>query len=232
MRKKTLIPCLIMLFGFAFLLWSMTTSAAKELEPHDPLPVIEIPFSAVREYDFWPKDGPIESPFASKEPIRDYLADMQQCCVTGELVNGAEFSRLWAEEDPENAIVFEDLFLLSKIICKEAGSSWLSMEWKMKVGEVLLNRVESPEFPDTIVGCAYQKGQYSNINGQKFKNLLPDEMSVEAAACLLSGERLIRDKSVVFQANFKQGSGVFEKLHDSKLGNTYLCYSNHPEIYQ
>ena len=231
MRKKTLISCLAILAGAALLLWTMTVSAAKE-EEVEPLPVIDIPLTAVRENDFWPESGPIKSPFASREAIRDYLTEMQVCCAIGDLVTGAEFSRLWAEENPENAIVFEDLFLLSKIICKEAGSSWLSMEWKMMVGEVLLNRVESPEFPDTIPGCAYQPGQYSNINGQKFKNLLPDEASIEAAARLLSGERLINDKSVVFQANFEQGSGVWKKLHDSKLGNTYLCYSNNPKIYQ
>ena len=43
----------------------------------------------------------------------------------------------------------------------EAGSAWLSMEWKMAVGEVLLNRVASPEFPDTLAGCAFQPGQYT-----------------------------------------------------------------------
>ena len=232
MRKKTLISCLAILLGAVLLLWSMTISAATRDLEQDPIPVIEIPFGTVRENDSWPESGPLKSPFASKEPVYDYLTEMQVCCAIGDMVTGIEFSRLWFEEDPKNAIMFEDLFLLSKIIHKEAGSSWLSMEWKMMVGEVLLNRVNSPEFPNTIVGCVYQPGQYSNINSQKFRDMLPDAMSVEAAARLLSGERLINDESVVFQANFKQGSGTFKTLTDDILGNTYLCYSNHPEIYK
>ena len=31
-------------------------------------------------------------------------------------------------------VSFNDLYLLSKIITSEAGSNWLSMEWKMMVG--------------------------------------------------------------------------------------------------
>jgi hypothetical protein len=34
---------------------------------------------------------------------------------------------------------------------------------------------------------------------------------------------------VVFQANFPQGSGIYEIIHDNLLGNTYLCYSNNRE---
>lgn len=59
------------------------------------------------------------------------------------------------------------------MIHTEAGSAWLSMEWKMAVGEVLLNRVASPEFPDTLAGCAFQPGQYTAADEDWFEVLLP-----------------------------------------------------------
>jgi len=129
-------------------------------------------------------------------------------------------------------ISFDDLNELSKIITAEAGSSWLPMDWKMMVGEVVLNRVASVEFPNTITEVIHQKGQYGNANTSYFRNLIPFEDCVEAASRLLSGERLINDGSVVFQAEHRQGSGTYLELYDSYYGYTYLCYSSYPELYK
>ena len=100
----------------------------------------------------------------------------------------------------------------------------------MMVGEVVLNRVASVEFPDTVLEVIHQKGQYSGASGLKY--LTPYESCVEAASRLLNGERLINDPSVVFQSNHRQGSGTYLELYDGYLGYTYLCYSNHPEYYE
>lgn len=93
-------------------------------------------------------------------------------------------------------------------------------------------KVASPEFPDSIEECIYQTGQYYSRGNQYFANLLPYEDCVEAALRLLNGERIINDGSVVFQANFRQGSGTYLKLYDQQLGYTYLCYSSYPELYE
>lgn len=168
---------------------------------------------------------------------KDYLGEMITCCLIGDAQNGVEAERMRnLKIDTLNLslekISFNDLFQLSKIITAEAGSNWLPMEWKMMVGEVLLNRIDSVEFPNTIDECIYQKGQYYSKNSYYFANLLPYEDCVKAAARLLNGERLINDGSVVFQANFPQGSGTYLKLYDKKLGHTYLCHSNYPEKYE
>lgn len=128
-------------------------------------------------------------------------------------------------------ISYDDLNLLSKIMYAEAGSEWLSDEWKMCVGEVVLNRVASPEFPNTLAAVLAQPGQYYGANSSYFRNLQPSARCVELAARLLDGERVLNNPAVVFQANFRQGSGVHTRLYDSKLGYTYFCYSSHPELY-
>ena len=101
----------------------------------------------------------------------------------------------------------------------------------MAVGEVLLNRVASPEFPDTLAGCAFQPGQYTAADEDWFEVLLPFRDCVEAAFRLLSGERVLNDPTVVFQSGGKQGSGVALELKDSVYGSVYFCYTSHPELY-
>lgn len=131
----------------------------------------------------------------------------------------------------EEEISYDDLALLAKVIHTEAGSAWLSMEWKMAVGEVLLNRVASPEFPDTLRDCAFQPGQYTAADEGWFEVLLPFRDCVEAAYRLLSGERVLRDPSVVFQSGGVQGGGVALELTDSVYGSVYFCYTSRPELY-
>ena len=165
----------------------------------------------------------------------DYMSMMQEFCMSGDTASGEEAERLRNLKIDllglsEPKIPFQDLFLLSKLIASEAGSSWLPMEWKMAVGEVLLNRVSSPEFPNTIEGCVYAPGQYYNVITGAFYSILPDYDCVIAAKRLLYGERVLNDSSVVFQSNFRQGE-VFLVLYDKHLGNTYLCKSGHTELY-
>ncbi|MEA4894473.1 MAG: cell wall hydrolase [Oscillospiraceae bacterium] len=165
----------------------------------------------------------------------DYSEAMIQAAVTGDYEAGLAAQQTRDEKiaalglDAEN-YTFEDLMLLSKIIYAEAGSVWLSDEWKMCVGEVVLNRVASPEFPDTIKEVLEQPGQYYGENSRYFDDLLPTDRCVRCAVRLLNGERQL-EPSVVFQANFKQGSGTHTAVYDKFLGWTYFCYSSHTELY-
>lgn len=168
----------------------------------------------------------------------DYLALMKQACLSGDREAGREAERLRNEKiqylglsDP--AISFDELFELSKIITHEIGADWHPIEWKMMVGEVVLNRVVSPEYPDTIHDVIYQPGQYQSVDTQYYEQLLPLEDCVEAAARLLNGERLINDIRVVAQSGAERGTGTFASLYDERTGVTvYLCYTNYPELYE
>ena len=175
--------------------------------------------------------------YADFDPETDYLTEMIIAAQNGDMEAGyaAEAARRAKIEQMgtgETDISFEDLYLLSKIIYAEAGSEWLSDEWKMCVGEVVLNRVASSEFPDTIPDVLFQRGQYYSRNSTYFANLKPSERCVNIALELLMGERYMYDPSVVFQANFRQGSGVCEHFYDAYLGSTYFCYSNCPWLYE
>lgn len=135
-----------------------------------------------------------------------------------------------AQEAEKPSYSEEDLLLVAKIIQAEAGSSWLSDEHQLLVGNVLLNRVASPEFPNTIKDCLYQKGQYYPESSTYFKNIVPSERAMKNARRLMDGERFC-PADVVFQANFKQGGGVYKAIPDKYLKTTYFCYSEHRELY-
>lgn len=118
------------------------------------------------------------------------------------------------DEEPE-AVSEEDVDLLARLIWSETGI--LGCRSMYFTGSVVLNRMASPEFPNTLREVIYQRGQYAvTWNGGIDKE--PSKDAVYIARDLLeNGSWLPHD--VVFQAEFIQGSGVFEKI-----GNTYYCY--------
>ena len=78
-----------------------------------------------------------------------YLGDMLAAAAAGDAKAGreAETNRSAAmsvQNDYADSISFDDLYLLARVIFSEAGSYWLSEEFRMCVGEVVLNHVASP----------------------------------------------------------------------------------------
>ena len=170
------------------------------------------------------------------DPDENYMAKMLDAVAIGDEEAGyaAEQSRNEKIETLDlewSPISFEDLLLLSKIMYAEAGSCWLGDEWRLNVGEVVLNRVESPEFPETIREVLEQPGQYYGKNSTYFARLNPGRECAELALRLLEGERNM-EPSVVFQANFRQGGGTYLTMTDTQLGSTYFCYSIRPHLYE
>ena len=85
-----------------------------------------------------------------------------------------------------------DEALLAAIIECEAGSE--GMDGKLAVGSVVLNRVASSLFPNTVVGVIYQSGQFSPVASGRFAAVLAKgagSSSVQAAQAVLAGKRTI-----------------------------------------
>ena len=111
-----------------------------------------------------------------------------------------------------------------------AGSDWLTDDFRMCVGEVVLNRVASPEFPDTLYDVVYQRGQYTVVNTARFSTIVPRRECVDCALRLLLGERHMVP-AVVYQADYLQGE-LFTMFPDRQLGSTYFCLSSRLDLYQ
>ena len=111
----------------------------------------------------------------------------------------------------------EDVNLLAEVIYHENWHTDKDHLAAYYTGAVVMNRVRSKDWPNTIESVLYQRGQYSTTT-LFYTIQLPDEVYEMA-------ERILRDgtddvpESVVFQAMRKQGKGTWKKV-----GTDYFCY--------
>ncbi len=85
-----------------------------------------------------------------------------------------------------------DVAMLAALIQCEAGGE--SYEGKLAVGSVVMNRVDSSYFPDTVVGVIYQSGQFSPVASGRFAVVLSsgaDASCVQTATEVLAGTRTL-----------------------------------------
>lgn len=84
-------------------------------------------------------------------------------------------------------------------------------------GAVVMNRVNSPDWPDTVKDVLYQRGQYSTT-GEFFTKEIPAE-------CLLMAKQILKDGTpdvpvkIIYQSTFRQGSKVWKIIEGE-----YFCY--------
>ena len=98
-----------------------------------------------------------------------------------------------------------DLYWLSRIISAESRGE--PMTGQIAVGNVVLNRVESREFPDTIPGVIFDRVdgvQFEPVaNGTVYQT--PTAQSVEAAKRVLDGEVVLSDALYFYAPALSQG---------------------------
>lgn len=109
----------------------------------------------------------------------------------------------------------EDLEVLTRVLTGECQTG--SWELQLAVGSVVLNRVSAPEYPDTIRGVVFQRGQYACVRDGNYYRT-PTDRNRQAARYLLENGSQIPE-SVIYQAQFRQGHGVWKKI-----GSEIFCY--------
>ena len=127
----------------------------------------------------------------------------------------------------------KDLDLLSRVMFIEAGCDWIPDEIPLMVGAVVLNRMNSPLYPDNICDVIYEDGQYDT------SYLLEKEPTPRVRALaqsLLENGFSVFDKyERIFPTNVlgqngygcEDGCGhaLYDEYHDPELGTTiYFTY--------
>ena len=107
----------------------------------------------------------------------------------------------------------DKLFWLSRVIYAESGNQ--SLKGKVAVGNVVMNRVKSKKFPNSIVGVLSQKNQFSTYQGGALANRKPNQSSVIAAKLVLDGGVVAETKGALY----------FDSLVNSwsSRNRTFLC---------
>lgn len=115
---------------------------------------------------------------------------------------------------------YDDVEMLAAAMCQEAGGE--SSYTRRLCGNVIINRVNSPNYPNTIHGVISQPGQYAFYPscGHEFPYWASESLkeACRAEARDLLNGNLIAPAGVVYQAEFIQGE-VYEYSE-----GTYFCY--------
>lgn len=96
------------------------------------------------------------------EPVTEAPTDAP---VVEEIVPPADSTETVTPEVPEESVSLpitdEEYIILCNAVAHEAGCNWISTYDKALVVEVIMNRVESPLYPNTILGVLTQPYQFT-----------------------------------------------------------------------
>ncbi len=117
-----------------------------------------------------------------------------------------------------------DLDLLSRLVYAEAGCTWIPDWVQQAVASVVINRVASSAYPDTIREVIYQPGQYGPAYSGSIERPA-DARTIENCRYVLENGSTLPG-NVTGQAGFISGGGMYTSYYDSVLGTTiYFSYT-------
>lgn len=167
----------------------------------------------------------IPSPAPLPEPSQSAIVAPVQLCEV-QIVAPVVIVEEPAPVEAAPTYTDEELEALAIIIYQEAGGDACSDETRSMVGTVVMNRVASDLFPDTIQEVATQKRQYGRLYWTGL--IWPERASnpgeahavqraYDCARAILEGERVLPE-DVIWQAEFPQGTEIV--AHQDGL---YFC---------
>ena len=153
-------------------------------------------------------------------------AEAQRLAAEAQRLAAEEAQRLAAEEAQRQAqalaeaqkqavlasagVSEEDLYLLANIIyCEAGGEPYVG---KVAVGNVVMNRVKSSKYPDSIKEVVYDRGQFSPVGDGNLKRALKhnkaNEDCYQAAMEALAGAKPVGDKLFFRRCNGRSGQVI------------------------
>ena len=111
----------------------------------------------------------------------------------------------------------EDINLLAEVMYHENWNTDSEHLAAYYTGAVVMNRVKSKDWPNTIKEVLYQKGQYSTTK-KFFTKEIPAECYELAEMILREGTPDVPE-NVIFQSMRKLGKGTWKKVNTD-----YFCY--------
>ncbi len=113
-----------------------------------------------------------------------------------------------------------DVDLLARLISAEArGEPYTG---QVAVGAVVLNRVKSPAFPNTLSGVIYQSGAFTCITDGQFWGTVADS-AYKAARDAMNGWDPSGGAIYYFNPNTATSSWIWSRTVLAVIGNHYFC---------
>ena len=121
----------------------------------------------------------------------------------------------WAEQ--------ENLDIIAKVIANEADPRYCEWEHSVAVGVVVLNRVKSPYFPNTVKEVVNAPGQYLEAYTRDFAET--PRIAYEAAKAAIDGDHSVPE-DCYWQDNHVQGVSIWKAFTVDTgwfQSVTYIC---------
>lgn len=113
-----------------------------------------------------------------------------------------------------------NLNLLARLVYGEArGEPYTG---QVAVAAVVLNRVKSSSFPNTVSGVIYQAGAFSVVSDGQI-NLTPNQTAYNAARDALNGWNPSYGSIYYFNPNTATSSWIWSRPHVITIGNHRFC---------
>ena len=113
-----------------------------------------------------------------------------------------------------------DLNLLAHLIYAEARGE--PYKGQVAVGAVVLNRVKSSSFPNTVAGVIYQKNAFSVVNDGQI-NLSPNTTAINAARDALNGWDPTSGCIYYFNPNTATSGWIWSRPYVMTIGKHRFC---------
>ena len=134
----------------------------------------------------------------------------------GVTLSGSSSSSAKAASSSSTGYVSSDHRLLSKLVHAEARGE--TYKGQVAVAAVVLNRVASSSFPNTISGVIYQSGAFSCVDNGSINNT-PDSSCIRAALDALNGWDPTGGCLYYYNARTAQDKWIFSRTVQTVIGN-------------
>lgn len=114
-----------------------------------------------------------------------------------------------------NSLNIDEMDILAKVIYSEARGE--PYEGQVAVGAVVMNRIQSPQFPDTIEGVVFQPGAFTAVaDGQYW--LVPNRTAYLAALDAVRGWDPSRGSLYYFNPDTATSAWIWTRPQNLKIG--------------
>jgi len=123
-------------------------------------------------------------------------------------INAPRESRSIYYEKIDLSLTEEEIEIFERIVEAEVGGN--NYEGKLAVANVILNRVQSSRFPNTLKEVVFAKKQFSPISDGRYYTIKVTETAKQVVQDALNGSRIVENDVYYFCTPTAPGKGWFE----------------------
>lgn len=113
---------------------------------------------------------------------------------------------------PSSTFTASEINLLQRLVEAEAGGE--SITGRIAVANVVLNRIKSDDYPNTLTEVIYQRNQFEVVNIGTIYTKVPSDGTIEAVNRALAGEQVVPEGTVIFWAKYLDKSHAIWSHND------------------